>query len=149
MSHQTTTVTNRASVMHAVIYAWYMSGLISRSVYIAIANSGPRGPRYIGATLYLLPSLLQSFESNGLSVQDKTFKTNFQDGGYCNHLGFPIGTILAIFWSTASLDTSYRVLEPRFSRRSSHQNYFLPTGSLNTSYQVSSQLAFRFRRSSK
>ena len=52
MSQQTTTATNQASVMHAVIHAWYMSGLISRSVYIAIANSGPRGPRYIGALLY-------------------------------------------------------------------------------------------------
>ena len=39
-------------VMHAVIHAWYMSGLISRSIYIAIADSGPRGPRYVGALLY-------------------------------------------------------------------------------------------------
>ena len=53
MSQQTTTATNRASVMHAVIHAWYIPGLISRSVYIAIADSGPRGPRYIGATLYI------------------------------------------------------------------------------------------------
>ena len=52
MSQQTTTATNRASVMHAVIHAWYMSGLISRPVYIAIVDSGPRGPPYIGATLY-------------------------------------------------------------------------------------------------
>ena len=41
ISQQTTTATNRVSVMHAVIHAWYMSGLISRSVYIAIADSGP------------------------------------------------------------------------------------------------------------
>ena len=53
MSQQTTTATNQASVMHAVIHAWYMSGLISHSVYIAIADSGPRGPRYIGALLYI------------------------------------------------------------------------------------------------
>ena len=52
MSQQTTTATNQASVMHAVIHAWYMSGLISHSVYVAIADSGPRGPRYIGALLY-------------------------------------------------------------------------------------------------
>ena len=52
MSQQTTTATNWASFMHAVIHAWYMSGLVSRSVYIAIADSGPWGPRYIGATLY-------------------------------------------------------------------------------------------------
>ena len=41
MSQQTTTATNRASVMHAIIHAWYMSGLISRSVYIAIATLDP------------------------------------------------------------------------------------------------------------
>ena len=52
MSQQTTTATNQASVMQAVIHAWYISGLISRSVYFAIADSGPRGPRYIGAALY-------------------------------------------------------------------------------------------------
>ena len=32
--------------------------------------------------------------SVGLSVQEKKFKTHFQDGG---HLGFPIGMILVIF----------------------------------------------------
>ena len=51
MSQQTTTVTNQASVMHAVTHAWYMSGLILCSVYIAIADFGPRGPRYIGSLL--------------------------------------------------------------------------------------------------
>ena len=34
------------------------------------------------------------FESTGLSVQEKKFKINFQDG--C-HLGLLMGTILAIF----------------------------------------------------
>ena len=53
ISQQTTTATNRARVMHAIIHGWYMSGLISRSVYIAIADSGPQGPRYIGALLYI------------------------------------------------------------------------------------------------
>ena len=33
-------------------------------------------------------------ESTGLLVQEKKRKIDFQDGG---HLGFPIGTILAIF----------------------------------------------------
>ena len=33
-------------------------------------------------------------EAFGLSVQEKKRKIDFQDGG---HLGFPIGTILAIF----------------------------------------------------
>ena len=40
---------------------------------------------------------LLSFESDGLSVQEKKHKIDFQDGGHCSHLGFPIGTILAIF----------------------------------------------------
>ena len=38
MSQQTTTATNRASVMHAVIHAWYMSGLISRSDHNAVSQ---------------------------------------------------------------------------------------------------------------
>ena len=33
----------------------------------------------------------------GLSVQEKKRKIDFQDGGHGRHLGFPIGTILAIF----------------------------------------------------
>ena len=37
---------------------------------------------------------LASLEAIGLSVQEKKRKLDFQDGG---HLGFPIGTILAIF----------------------------------------------------
>ena len=41
--------------------------------------------------------LLPSFESTGLSVQEKKRKIEFQDGGHGGHLGFPIGTILAIF----------------------------------------------------
>ena len=51
MSQQTATATNQASVMHAVIHAWYMSGLTSRSVSIVIADFGPRGPRYIVSLL--------------------------------------------------------------------------------------------------
>ena len=38
-----------------------------------------------------------SFESVGLSVQEKRIKTDFQDGGRGGHFGFPIGTILAVF----------------------------------------------------
>ena len=37
---------------------------------------------------------LASLEATGLLVQEKKRKIDFQDGG---HLGFPIGTILAIF----------------------------------------------------
>ena len=41
-----------------------------------------------------LQCFLPSFESVGLSVQKKKRKIDFQEG---RHLGFPIGTILAIF----------------------------------------------------
>ena len=54
MSQQTTKATNRASVMHAVIHAWYMSGLISRAVYIMIVDSGPRGLQYIVLELHCI-----------------------------------------------------------------------------------------------
>ena len=40
---------------------------------------------------------LQSLDSIGLSVQEKKQKIDFQDGCHGSHLGFPIGTILAIF----------------------------------------------------
>ena len=40
---------------------------------------------------------LASLESIGLSVQEKKQKIDFQDGRHGGHLGFPIGTILAIF----------------------------------------------------
>ena len=40
---------------------------------------------------------LPGFESIGLSVLEKKFKIDFQDGDYGRHLGFPIRSILAIF----------------------------------------------------
>ena len=42
-------------------------------------------------------------------------KIDFQDGGHGGHLGFPIGTILAIFdlQVTLMLPTKYRVNWPR------------------------------------
>ena len=42
-------------------------------------------------------SHLASLESIGLSIQEKKQKIDFQDGCHGSHLGFPIGTILAIF----------------------------------------------------
>ena len=47
---------------------------------------------------------LSGFESIGLSVQKKG-KIEFQDG---RHLGFPTGTILAIFISTSHPNPSYQ-----------------------------------------
>ena len=46
---------------------------------------------------YLQVAFLPSFESIGLSVQEQKGKIDFQDGGHCGHLGFSIGTILAMF----------------------------------------------------
>ena len=115
---------------------------------------------------YFLPSL----ESIGLSAQEMKWKIDFQDGGHGSHLGFPIGTILAIFdlQVTLMLPTKFGVnwlsclgveAKNRFSRwppwRSSwiydpHDfSYFGSTSHPNASYQVSSQLAFLCRRRSE
>ena len=64
---------------------------------------------------------LPSFNSIDLLVQEKKRKIYFQDGGHRGHLRFPILTIVAI----------------------------LSTSHPDASYQLSSQLAFRFRRRSK
>ena len=49
--------------------------------------------------LYKSPRcFLASLEAIGLSVQEKKGKIGFQDGVHGGHLGFPIGTILAIFY---------------------------------------------------
>ena len=105
-------------------------------------------------------------ESNGLSVQAKKFNIDFQNGG---HLGFPINNF-SYFWSTSHLDTSNEVwVSCPFGSGKKVQNKFITwllgqpswisirtilaisdlqvTPMLPTKfpYQVSSQLAFRFR----
>ena len=40
---------------------------------------------------------LRSSKSIGFSVKKKKRKIDFQDGGHRGHLGFPFGTLLAIF----------------------------------------------------
>ena len=54
-------------------------------------------------------------KSIGFSAQEKKRKIDFQDGGHGCHLGFPIGTILAIFvlQVTPMLPTKYQVSWPR------------------------------------
>ena len=48
--------------------------------------------------LYKTPQyFLPSFKSIGLSVQEKKRKIDFQNSSHGDHLGFLIGTILAIF----------------------------------------------------
>ena len=65
------------------------------------------------ATVDLQVTLLlpMNFESIALSVQEKKFKTDFQDGRYSRNLGFPIATIWAIFdlQVTPVLPTKFRV----------------------------------------
>ena len=115
--------------------------------------------------LYKSPRcFLPSFESIVLSVHKKKGKIDFQDD---HHLGFPIGTILAIFISTSHPDASYqfsnqlapwsmKISEKRVSRwlpwwpswisDPNNLSYFTSTSHPNASYQVSSQMAFKFRR---
>ena len=89
---------------------------------------------------------------------------DFQDGGFDSDFGFLIKIIIATFDLQVSptLPTKFPVNLPfclgevqnRFSRCgpswNSHHNdfsYFRSTSPSDTSYQVSSQLAFPFRRS--
>ena len=120
---------------------------------------------YFWSTSHLNASY-QAFKSTGLSVQLKKRKIDFQDDGHGGHLGFPIGTILAIFdlQVTLMLSTKFQVnwllglgeeVKNRFSRRppwwpswiyyQHNFSYFLSTSKPNASNQVSSQLVFRFR----
>ena len=113
---------------------------------------------------------LQSFESMGLSAQEKKPKTDFQNCSPCSQLAFLIGKSLANFdlqvtpilpikfWVNWTLGSGKEVYN-RFSRWLprppywiadwDHFSYFWPTSHPNTSYQVFNQLTFRFRRSSK
>ena len=57
-----------------------------------------RSARFYLFMIYKSPRcFLPSIKSIGLSVQEKKPKIDFKDGCHGGHLGFPIGTILAIF----------------------------------------------------
>ena len=130
-----------------------------------LATFDLKSPRYFQWSLSKLPFyksprwLLPSFKSTGLSIQKKE-KINLQDGCHGGHLGFPIGTILAIFDLPVApiLPDKFRVNWPfgsgeeaknRFSRRLpwlpswvlgwKDFSYFWSTSHPNASYQVSSQ----------
>ena len=61
-----------------------------------------------------------TFCVNWLSVGEKKFKTDFQDGGGCGHLGFPISTILPnLIYKSTRYFLSSNQLAFWFSRRSS------------------------------
>ena len=107
---------------------------------------------------------LSNFESLGLSIQEKKFKIDFQDGICRRHLGFLIKRILAIFdlQVDSIILTKFQVHWPfgsgeevknRFSRWPpwwpswisdwNNFSHFWSTSHPNASYQVSSQMAFR------
>ena len=63
----------------------------------------------------MLPiKFLSSFKTTGILFQEKRLKIDFQDDGHSGHLGFPIGTILAIFnvQVTPMLPTKFQVNWP-------------------------------------
>ena len=123
---------------------------------------------------YLGPNIrsefLPSFESTGFFNLGEEAKMDFQDGLKGSHLGFPIGTILAIFnlQIITMLPTKFRVnwsfsseeeAKNRFSRWPPWRRswtfdrddfcYFWSISHPNASYHVWSQLAFGFRRRSE
>ena len=124
---------------------------------------------FIDFLIYRSPwCFLPSLKSISLSVQEKKWKIDFQDGRHGSFLGFSIGTILANF-NLCHSDASYQVssqlafglgeeAKKRFSRWPPWQpswisdqhdfSYFLSTNHPDASYQVLSQLAFSLRRRS-
>ena len=87
-----------------------------RKIYFQDGGYGGHLGFPIGTILAIFDlQVLASFESTGLSVQEKKRKRDFQDGCHGGHLGFPIETILAIFYLqvTLMLPTKYQVNWPR------------------------------------
>ena len=112
---------------------------------------------------------LSNFKT-GLLFQEKNRKIDIQDGDPGGHLGFSIGTFSVCFYLqvTSMFPTKFHVnwffvsgekAKKRFSRwwlwRPSWNldrndfNHFFITKHSDASYQVSSQLAFWFKRSSE
>ena len=72
--------------------------------------------------LYCSPDYQTSFKSISLSLQEKNFNIDFQDGG---HLRFPIRTILASFdpQVTSILPMKFRVIWPFGSEKKKISKY--------------------------
>ena len=65
---------------------------------VTFAPAGATTPSTEFLFIYKSPRyFIPSFESDGFLVQEKECKIDFQDGGHGDKLGFPTGTILAIF----------------------------------------------------
>ena len=82
-----------------ILFCSYVNSLINTLV-LFIETCFPDWPSWLPlnkrakVALYCSPDYQTSFESIDLSVQEKNFSIDFQDGG---HLGFPIRIILATF----------------------------------------------------
>ena len=119
--------------------------------------------------LYKSPWYFQwSFKSIGLLIQDKKVNIDFQHGCLGNHFGFPIRMILDIFdlqvtlilpikfwvnWPYCSEEiqnrfSSWLLWWPYWISNLNKFSYFWSTSHPDTSYHVSSKLAFPFRRRS-
>ena len=117
---------------------------------------------------------LPSFKSIGLFVQEKKRKIDFQDGGHGGNLGLSIGSILVLYdlqgyspgphaskrsFKSVGFSVQEKKQKHTFLRLRPWQpscisdrnnfSYILSTRHPDASYQVSSQLAFRFRRRAK
>ena len=124
-------------------------------------------PAYILVIFDLQVTLILPIESIDLSIQEKKFKTDFQDGGSGGHFGFPIRTILAIsdlqvfqiiptkfqvnwhFGSREEVQNWFSIWppwQPCWISIRNNFSYFWSISDQITSYQVSSQLAFQFRK---
>ena len=125
--------------------------------------------RMILATVDLQVTLIlpMNFESIVLSVQEKKFKTDFQDGRPGHNLGFPNATIWAIFYlqGTPMFPTKFRVSWPFSSEEEGKIDFqdgchlgfligtilaiFISSSHPDASYQFSNQLALWFRKKSE
>ena len=108
--------------------------------------------------------LPMNFESIALLVQEKKFKTDFQDGRYNRNLGFPIATIWAIFDprcflpSFESIGLSVQKKKGKIDFQDGrHLGFpiamvlaiFISTSHPDASYEFSNQVALWFRKISE
>ena len=111
--------------------------------------------------LYLSPDYQTSFESIGLSFQEKNFQYRFSRWWLWWHSWISNQNDFKYFWSTNHLDTAkfwvnwpfgsgekVKLEQPSWIYDQNDFNYFWSTSHPDTFYQVSSQLASQFKRSS-
>ena len=94
-------------------------------------------------------------ESIGLSVQEKKRKIDFQDGDHGDHLGFPIGRILANFelQATPMLPTKFglsvqekkRKIDFQIGGDGGHLGFLIETNFATFDLQVTPVLPTKYR----